>query len=110
MNDREEASKWELDLDKARALEVQTATVFQPRTPVSTREFFAGRWGQITTLADAVGQAGLHVVIYGERGVGKSSLANIVKPVIQVFDGQHSSEPEVPQRIIVKKNANSGDT
>lgn len=110
MDNLEEGGKWELDLDKARALSVQAATVFQPRTPVSTHEFFAGRWGQMTTLADAVGQAGLHVVIYGERGVGKSSLANIVRPVLQVFDRHQADETALLQRIIVKKNANSGDT
>lgn len=83
--------------------------MFQPRTPVSTREFFAGRWSQITTLADAVGQPGLHVVIYGERGVGKSSLANIVRTVLQVFDRSDETE-EAPQRIVIKKNANTGDS
>ncbi len=115
-----------LSPEQAQKLEVQAARVFQPRTPISTREFFAGRWNQITTLVDAVSQPGLHVVIYGERGVGKTSLANVVKPIIQAFDepdeapeddesdDQEDSEVEEesssPQRIVIKVNANSGDT
>jgi MoxR-like ATPase len=113
-------SSFVLDETQAHKLEVQAARVFQPRAPVSVREFFAGRWNQITTLADAVSQTGLHVVIYGERGVGKTSLANIVKPIIEAFDDpielvQQASDHDSPQktkpsRIVIKANANSGYT
>lgn len=102
---------------EAQKLEMQAAKVFQPRTPISAREFFAGRWSQITTLADAAGQPGLHVVIYGERGVGKTSLANVVRPIIEAFEeiqavkpeGESQSQPARP-RLVIKTNANSGDT
>lgn len=109
-----------LSVEQAQKLEVHAAKVFQPRAPISAREFFAGRWNQITTLADAVSQLGLHVVIYGERGVGKTSLANVVKPIIEVFDEPethlneeseaNSEEAETPERIVVQTNATSGDT
>jgi Cdc6-like AAA superfamily ATPase len=95
--------------EELQALKVQVGKVFQPRTPITIRELFAGRWSQIQVLADAVNQPGLHVVIYGERGVGKTSLANIVKPLIQVFDQQKEEGPKAA-RIVVKTNANSGDT
>jgi Cdc6-like AAA superfamily ATPase len=108
-----------LSAEQAQKLEVQAAKVFQPRAPISAREFFAGRWTQITTLADAVSQTGLHVVIYGERGVGKTSLANVVKPIIEAFDemGAQSSTrspsqnetSKPPGRIVIKANANSDD-
>jgi hypothetical protein len=52
--------------------------VFQPASPIQRRDLFAGRLGQIVRVADAVSQVGLHVVIFGERGVGKTSLANIL--------------------------------
>src|SRR6185295_2703494 len=105
-----------LDRESARALELQAAKVFQPRTPISAREFFAGRWNQITTLADAIGQIGLHVVIYGERGVGKTSLANVVKPLLQMLDQEVEEEENYSEpgtgsgRIVIKANANTGDT
>ena len=103
---------WRLGIEQAEALGIQAAKVFQPRQPIATRDLFAGRWNQITTLADAVGQPGLHVVIYGERGVGKTSLANVVRPIIRAFDHKEG-EPEIPeeqQRMVIKTNASSGDT
>jgi hypothetical protein len=93
--------------EELQQLKVEAGKVFQPRTPIALREFFAGRWNQIQDIVDAVSQIGLHVVIHGERGVGKTSLANIVKPVVQVFDERDGL---VSTRIIVKANANNGDT
>src|SRR5580692_9871168 len=61
----------------------------------------------MTTVADAVAQPGLHVVIYGERGVGKSSLANVLQSVLFVLD-QKVGRP-VP-RFVAKVNANQGDS
>jgi Cdc6-like AAA superfamily ATPase len=103
----------DLSPEDAKKLEVMVAKVFQPRTPISTEEFFAGRWNQMTAVADAVSQPGMHVVIYGERGVGKTSLANVVRPVIRAFDRLGSDKPEdkqqQPKRIVIKTNANSTD-
>lgn len=98
--------------DVASEIAILAGQVFQPRTPISTRELFAGRWEQMTAVADAVGQTGLHVVIYGERGVGKTSLANVIRPVLHVFDSppgsaQHGSSEG---RLVVKVNANAKDT
>ena len=84
-------------------LAIRASQAFRPRTPITTRELFAGRWKQITTLADAIGQQGLHVLIYGERGVGKTSLANITPILIQVFDEDKTPPP--PPRIVTKTNA-----
>jgi len=65
---------------------VKAATVFSPRSPVYRRAFFAGRSAQMNALADAVSQIGLHAVIFGERGVGKSSLGNITQDLLDVMD------------------------
>jgi Cdc6-like AAA superfamily ATPase len=98
--------------EEARQVSIQAGQVFQPRTPISTRELFAGRWKQLTEVADAVGQVGLHVVVYGERGVGKTSLANVIRPVLHVFD----SPPDTPaangvsERLVVKVNGHMNDT
>ncbi len=96
-----------LTYEKAEELSKQAAKVFQPRTPITTKELFAGRWTQLTTIADAVHQVGLHAVLYGERGVGKTSLANIVGATIWALDG---ASDQGPQRITVKTVASSGDT
>lgn len=52
------------------------------------------------------------MVIYGERGVGKTSLANIISPVLHVFDGPENAEPAdvKPSRLVVKVNAHQSDT
>lgn len=64
--------------DQRTDLYVKAGQVFQPATPIQRRDLFAGRLLQIARVSDAVSQAGLHVAIYGERGVGKTSLANIL--------------------------------
>jgi Cdc6-like AAA superfamily ATPase len=95
--------------DEAQTLAAQAATVFQPRTPITIKELFAGRWEQLTTVADAVTQPGLHVVIYGERGVGKTSLANVVKPTIWALDNIDKPEEERTERLVIKVNTSAGD-
>ena len=88
---------------QANELAIYASQAFKPRTPITTRGLFAGRWRQIKTLADAISQQGLHVLIYGERGVGKTSLANITPILIQVFDEEKTPPP--PPRIVIKTNA-----
>ncbi len=39
---------------------------------------FAGREEQVRLVVDAVSQKGQHAIIFGERGVGKTSLANVL--------------------------------
>ena len=51
---------------------------FSPSAPVRERDVFAGRREQIRQIVDAINQDGQSVLIYGERGVGKTSLANVI--------------------------------
>ncbi len=45
--------------------------------PVTTRERFAGRHDTLASLIAAIEQQRAHVVLYGERGIGKTSLAHV---------------------------------
>lgn len=100
-----------LSAERARSIHEQAAVAFQPRTPISNREFFAGRWEQLTQINDAVSHAGLHVIIYGERGVGKTSIANVIKPLVHMFDGDRSERDQAaPDRLVIKVNANVDDS
>ena len=67
-------------LEQAELIRVhnQLGTLFNPSGPVSERELFAGRIEQIGRVIEAIAQVGQHVVLYGERGVGKTSLAGLI--------------------------------
>ena len=60
-------------------LERALNTAFSPHSPINEARLFAGRTDQIRAVVDTVQTPGLHAAIYGERGVGKTSLANIIK-------------------------------
>lgn len=49
---------------------------FSPGAPIDDLKLLAGRGKQIGQMLDTVMQRGQHAILYGERGVGKSSLAN----------------------------------
>lgn len=51
---------------------------FSPSSPVRERDVFAVHRYQICPIVDAVNQDGQSVLIYGGRGVGKTSLANVI--------------------------------
>lgn len=53
--------------------------LFTPSTPIKLAELFAGRRRQMRQLIDAVAEPGRHAVLYGERGVGKTSLSQILE-------------------------------
>lgn len=59
---------------EARAL---AKRLFTPSAPVTNRELFIGRQSEIADLEDACETPGRHAVLFGERGVGKTSLASI---------------------------------
>src|SRR4051812_47016590 len=56
---------------------LQLGYVFTPSAPVDDQALFAGRNHELFSVVEATQSAGQHAVIYGERGVGKTSLARI---------------------------------
>jgi len=64
----------------------QLGKVFSPTSPIKEKDFFYGRKNQLQQIVDAVNQTGQHGIIYGERGVGKTSLANrIAKSLTNLY-------------------------
>lgn len=57
------------------AKEDEISELFSPSTPISEADLIAGRGKQIARLKSAVLERGRHAVLYGEPGVGKTSLA-----------------------------------
>lgn len=91
-------SSFQSKLSRRQAL----AGVFTPATPVSRREAFSGRWDQINAVVGAVVEPGRHVVLYGERGVGKTSLANILAELL-------IGEGELRRNYAVRVTCNAED-
>lgn len=77
----------------------QVGNVFTPSTPIDKRDLFAGRSKEVDRVLNAIIMAGQHVALYGERGVGKTSLASVI----------HDFLPQVQGLINVKINCD-GDT
>jgi len=59
------------------------SVAFSPSAPVNRLELFSGRMNQRDRITEAVFQRGRHAAIYGERGVGKTSLANILPDCLE---------------------------
>ncbi len=55
---------------------------FSPTTPIKKEEFFRGRIIQLRKICEAINAEGQHAILFGERGVGKTSLANIMSEAI----------------------------
>lgn len=51
---------------------------FTPSQPVSDRRRFAGRSDVLSSVIRAIEEQRLHVVVYGERGLGKTSLMHVL--------------------------------
>lgn len=86
--------------DPQRDLRMLVGEAFSPSAPVSRRDLFAGRSQQMEDLVDTVYERGQHAVIYGERGVGKTSIATVMT---RVFDGHET-------QLGVRVNCDSSDT
>jgi|ERR1035437_1453018 nucleoside-triphosphatase THEP1 len=62
---------------------------FTPSLPITSRDSFAGRSRELQKVVGVVCEPGKHAVIYGERGVGKTSLANTIFDFL-VYMGRHN--------------------
>jgi Cdc6-like AAA superfamily ATPase len=69
-------------LDRVRLV----AEAFRPAAPIDRRELFAGRAEQIAELFSIVSQPGQHAIVYGERGVGKTSLGLVAAELLGAAD------------------------
>lgn len=62
---------------------MQIDQVFSPSAPIKTKDLFLGRSQQLEEVTNSIQERGQHIVLYGERGVGKTSLANIISAGLQ---------------------------
>jgi Cdc6-like AAA superfamily ATPase len=52
---------------------------FTPSLPITDQRMFAGRNEVLTGLIQAIEEQRLHIVLYGERGIGKTSLLHVLE-------------------------------
>jgi ABC-type dipeptide/oligopeptide/nickel transport system ATPase component len=74
-------------MDRIRAV----SSAFTPGAPVGQLEMLAGRGEQLTDVVSAVSMRGQHVGLYGERGVGKTSLATVLAEYFNRTSGRLQS-------------------
>lgn len=63
--------------DERRLKESGVRDVFTPHTPINQENLFRGRSSEVQQILSTLNTPGQHVLLFGDRGVGKSSLANI---------------------------------
>jgi Cdc6-like AAA superfamily ATPase len=59
-------------------LSLEAGKVFTPRTAIDERSLFAGREEQVRQIVDVVNEKGAHAILFGDRGVGKTSLVSVL--------------------------------
>lgn len=68
---------------------------FTPEAPINHRDLFAGRERERDKVINTIFQRGAHVALFGERGVGKTSLANTIFDFLVLIGGSNFSMARV---------------
>lgn len=74
-------------MEKKAELILRAGQVFTPAAPIDKKDFFAGRMKELVSVLDSINQKGQHAVVFGERGVGKTSLANMLAEFLTIPQG-----------------------
>jgi Cdc6-like AAA superfamily ATPase len=69
--------------DKFAAVRMKLRSAYTPSQPVFDPRMFAGRMGVLKAAIRAIEDQRLHLVIYGERGIGKTSLLHMLASAAQ---------------------------
>lgn len=64
--------------DRFASIRIRLAEAFTPSNPITDRRRFAGRTEVLTKLINAIEGQKLHTIVYGERGIGKTSLLHVL--------------------------------
>lgn len=67
-------------------LALRLSSVFQPSAPINSDRLFRGRTAQVRAVVDAINQPGRHAILFGGRGVGKTSLGKILPNKLQTLE------------------------
>jgi AAA domain len=81
--------------------EASARRLFNPSSPIDEERLFSGRIQQVSDLLGIIYEKGAHGILFGERGVGKSSLANTITAKIP---------PAITNIKFLKENCRPEDT
>ena len=71
------------DLEREKRIVASRArNIFTPHTPIQSIELFLGREQEVRALIEHLNTPGQHSLLFGDRGVGKSSLANAASQLL----------------------------
>jgi hypothetical protein len=93
--------------DPLAAVRISLRNAFTPSKPITDERVFAGRDATLTALIRSIEDQQLHVVIHGERGIGKTSVLNILAEAalaarylqVYVSCGERSNFDEVVRAV-----------
>lgn len=89
-------------IENAFTRSLSVGRIFSPTAPIDQAKLFAGRQQQLSRVVEAVNQKGQHAIIFGERGVGKTSLANVLSSFLPAVGNRRILTPRI--------NCDSSDT
>lgn len=69
--------------------------VFQPSAPINSENLFRGRTAQVRAVVDAINQVGRHAILYGGRGVGKTSLGKVLHSKLRAVEAVPIASPYI---------------
>jgi Cdc6-like AAA superfamily ATPase len=72
---------------------------FTPHMPINKADFLSGRQDIINNVSNAIRTRGLHVILWGQRGTGKTSIAQVIA---ENFQGK---KPEEFNTFVVSCNS-----
>ena len=84
-------------------ISLQVGQIFTPNTPINEKDMFSGRLDQVRKVIDVIFQNGQHAIIFGDRGVGKTSFANVLSFIISPPTGED-------ELLCVRINCDTTDT
>jgi Cdc6-like AAA superfamily ATPase len=71
---------------------------FKPSAPINKLDLFSGRMDQVLEIYQICHEQGRHILLYGDRGVGKTSLASILeekfKQLTKITCGFHTASAD----------------
>ena len=72
-----------------------------PALPIQSVEYLQGRTRELDRIDKALFAPGRHIFIYGDRGVGKSSLAATAASLLQSSDANYIDVSGAPDATLI---------